>query len=157
MWVRVPALCPLVDYGFTASVENDLDEIAAGERSRVEWLRRFYFGAEDGQTRPAVDSQRISAQGGLKRLIADRLEHIDARGVNSIPLDGTGAPHWPVYLNTGAEQRELVGAGTTKDDRGQTGVADGARAGLAFDRHLLSHRESAHRLKSHRFVGADGQ
>jgi DNA topoisomerase-1 len=72
----------LVDYGFTASVENDLDDIANGERSRVDWLTRFYFGATDA---PA-DSQRISAQGGLKRLIESRLEEIDARGVNSIPL-----------------------------------------------------------------------
>jgi DNA topoisomerase-1 len=76
----------LVDYGFTASVENDLDDIANGERSRVDWLRRFYFGADD-----ATESHRISAQGGLKRLIESRLEEIDARGVNSIPLDGTGA------------------------------------------------------------------
>jgi DNA topoisomerase-1 len=78
----------LVDYGFTASVENDLDDIAAGERSRIEWLRRFYFGADDV---PAADSQRISAQGGLKRLIASRLEEIDARGVNSIKLRDTDA------------------------------------------------------------------
>ncbi|HJQ42435.1 MAG TPA: type I DNA topoisomerase [Jatrophihabitantaceae bacterium] len=77
----------LVDYGFTASVENDLDEIASGDRSRVEWLQRFYFGAQDGS---AADPERISAQGGLKRLIAERLEQIDARGVNSIPLADTG-------------------------------------------------------------------
>ncbi len=102
VWKKGPALVPswtafavigllesyfarLVDYGFTASVENDLDDIAAGELSRIDWLRRFYFGAEG-----AKDSQRISAQGGLKRLIADRLEQIDARGVNTIPLGDTG-------------------------------------------------------------------
>ncbi|HEY3091243.1 MAG TPA: type I DNA topoisomerase [Jatrophihabitantaceae bacterium] len=72
----------LVDYGFTASVENDLDSIADGELSRVEWLRRFYFGANGAVT----DPKRISAQGGLKRLIESRLSEIDARGVNSIPL-----------------------------------------------------------------------
>ena len=44
----------LVDYGFTASVENDLDDIANGERSRVDWLRRFYFGADDAPTRLAA-------------------------------------------------------------------------------------------------------
>ena len=55
----------LVDYGFTASVENDLDSIAGGTASRVEWLRRFYFGANGAVADPA----RISAQGGLKRLI----------------------------------------------------------------------------------------
>jgi DNA topoisomerase I len=102
VWKKGPALVPswtafavigllesyfsrLVDYGFTASVENDLDDIAAGELSRIDWLRRFYFGAED-----AKDTHRISAQGGLKRLIADRLEQIDARGVNTIPLGDTG-------------------------------------------------------------------
>ena len=71
----------LVDYGFTASVETDLDSIAAGEGSRVEWLRRFYFGSDD-----VDDAERISAQGGLKKVIESRLEEIDARGVNSIPL-----------------------------------------------------------------------
>jgi DNA topoisomerase I len=73
----------LVDYGFTASVENDLDSIAAGDMKRVQWLRRFYFGAEAGAN---LDPRRISAQGGLKRLIESRLAEIDARGVNSIPL-----------------------------------------------------------------------
>jgi DNA topoisomerase-1 len=72
----------LVDYGFTASVEDDLDGVANGERSRVDWLTGFYFGAADAP----VDSQRISAQGGLKRLIESRLEEIDAREVNSIPI-----------------------------------------------------------------------
>ncbi len=79
----------LVDYGFTASVENDLDSIAGGNTSRVDWLRRFYFGAGDSE-RGGDDtaSGRISSQGGLKKLIAERLEDIDARGVNSIQLFG---------------------------------------------------------------------
>jgi DNA topoisomerase-1 len=76
----------LVDYGFTASVENDLDSIAGGTTSRVDWLRRFYFGVADGER--TADEGRISAQGGLKKLIAERLEDIDARGVNSIQLFG---------------------------------------------------------------------
>ncbi len=76
----------LVDYGFTASVENDLDSIANGNTSRVGWLSDFYFGAEAGANGVHEDHERISAQGGLKQLIADRLEEIDARGVNSIPL-----------------------------------------------------------------------
>jgi len=77
----------LVDYGFTASVENDLDSIADGNTSRVDWLRRFYFGSSEAERRDG-DGARISAQGGLKKLIAERLEEIDARGVNSIPLFG---------------------------------------------------------------------
>ena len=105
VWKKGPALVPtwtafavvglleayftrLVDYGFTASVENDLDDIANGERSRVDWLRRFYFGAENPDA--VEDKERISAQGGLKRLIESRLEEIDARGVNSIPVGNDG-------------------------------------------------------------------
>jgi DNA topoisomerase-1 len=85
----------LVDYGFTASVENDLDSIAAGDMKRVQWLRRFYFGAEAGAN---LDPRRISAQGGLKRLIDSRLAEIDARGVNSIPL---GQEHGDVVVRVG--------------------------------------------------------
>ena len=60
----------LVDYGFTASMEDDLDRIAAGEEERVRWLRRFYFG-DDGE--------------GLHKLVSD-LGAIDAREINSIEL-----------------------------------------------------------------------
>ena len=97
----------LVDYGFTAAVEDDLDDIANGERSRIDWLRAFYFGdALPGDAQG--ESERISAQGGLKRLIASRLEEIDARGVNSIPLDGTGVVvrvgRYGPYLQRGADE-----------------------------------------------------
>ncbi len=64
----------LVDYDFTARMEEALDEIAVGEASRVPWLRRFYFGA-DGEE-------------GLKELVSD-LSDIDARAVSSFPLAGT--------------------------------------------------------------------
>jgi DNA topoisomerase I len=98
----------LVDYGFTASVEDDLDDIANGERSRVEWLTGFYFGAPEGV---ATDPQRISAQGGLKRLIESRLEEIDARGVNSIPI-GEGVVvrvgRYGPYLQRGEEERASI-------------------------------------------------
>ena len=36
----------LVDYDFTARMEDDLDRIAAGEEQRVDWLTRFYCGDE---------------------------------------------------------------------------------------------------------------
>ncbi|SDJ48905.1 DNA topoisomerase I [Frankineae bacterium MT45] len=106
----------LVDYDFTASVETDLDSIADGEASRIDWLRGFYFG--DGTTAPAANGSdpdpvsdgagRISAQGGLKQLISDRLEQIDARGVNSIPLAGTDVVvrvgRYGPYLQKGAAE-----------------------------------------------------
>ena len=34
----------LVDYDFTASLEEELDEIAGGTLQRVDWLTEFYFG-----------------------------------------------------------------------------------------------------------------
>jgi DNA topoisomerase I len=64
----------LVDYDFTARMEEALDEIARGEAARVPWLRRFYFGT-DGEE-------------GLKQLVSD-LTDIDAREVSSFPLAGT--------------------------------------------------------------------
>ena len=36
----------LVDYAFTAQVEEDLDSIARNERQKQDWLHDFYFGAE---------------------------------------------------------------------------------------------------------------
>ncbi len=41
----------LVDYGFTAAMEDDLDGIAAGDEQRTAWLRRFYFGDEPAMRR----------------------------------------------------------------------------------------------------------
>ena len=64
----------LVDYEFTAQMEEALDEIARGEASRVPWLRRFYFGSPGEE--------------GLKELVSD-LSDIDARAVSSFPLSGT--------------------------------------------------------------------
>jgi DNA topoisomerase-1 len=70
----------LVDYAFTATMENELDDIAGGEAAAVDFLRSFYFGGELGK----VGS--VSRSGGLKRMVTEQLSDIDARGVNSIPL-----------------------------------------------------------------------
>lgn len=64
----------LVDYDFTAAMEQDLDLIAAGEKERAAWLHHFYFGDASA----ADDS-------GLRGLVAD-LGDIDARDVNSIDI-----------------------------------------------------------------------
>jgi DNA topoisomerase I len=69
----------LVDYDFTAGMENELDEVAAGDGSAVNFLRAFYFGGQGEQG-------TVAASGGLKRLVEEELGRIDARGVNSIPL-----------------------------------------------------------------------
>ncbi len=68
----------LVDYEFTARMEDALDEIARGEAERVPWLRRFYFGTDDAEQ---VDP-------GLKALVSD-IGDIDARDVSSFPLAGS--------------------------------------------------------------------
>jgi len=81
----------LVDYAFTAQMEDALDEIARGEAERVPWLRRFYFGDEDnGNGAPAAAAGHRSDDPGLglKALVSD-ITDIDARDVSSFPLAGT--------------------------------------------------------------------
>ena len=70
----------LVDYEFTARMEDVLDEISRGEAERVPWLRRFYFG--DG------DASGANQSPGLKSLVGD-ISDIDARDVSSFPLAGS--------------------------------------------------------------------
>jgi DNA topoisomerase I len=70
----------LVDYSFTAAMEDELDDIAAGEGAAVDFLTAFYFGGADGP------DGSIARSGGLKKLVTDNLGEIDARSVNSIPL-----------------------------------------------------------------------
>jgi len=61
----------LIDYDFTAALEDDLDAIARGEQKRVEWLKSFYYGSEK--------------QVGLRQVV-DNLGEIDARALNSTPI-----------------------------------------------------------------------
>ncbi|MEO5577151.1 MAG: type I DNA topoisomerase, partial [Gaiellaceae bacterium] len=86
----------LVDYSFTAQMEDDLDRIAAGEQERVDWLRQFYFGGGDGGE-------------GLHALVSD-LSEIDARAVNSLPL-GDGivlrVGRYGPYVERGAERASV--------------------------------------------------
>jgi DNA topoisomerase I len=70
----------LVDYDFTAAMEDELDAIASGNEQRTNWLNNFYFGGDHG----VADS--VARSGGLKKLVGVNLEGIDAREVNSIKL-----------------------------------------------------------------------
>ncbi|MFJ5827768.1 type I DNA topoisomerase [Streptomyces sp. NPDC093089] len=78
----------LVDYDFTARMEDDLDRIARGEAQSVPWLKRFYFGEGDGTGQGAAadagngDGDHL---GGLKELVTD-LGAIDAREISSFPV-----------------------------------------------------------------------
>ncbi|MGW7606532.1 type I DNA topoisomerase [Streptomyces sp. NPDC054766] len=75
----------LVDYDFTAKMEDDLDRIARGEAQAVPWLRRFYFG--EGEATGAAEAGNGDGDhlGGLKELVTD-LGAIDAREVSSFPV-----------------------------------------------------------------------
>jgi DNA topoisomerase-1 len=61
----------LVEYDFTAEMEDDLDRIAGGEANRLDWLTSFYFGS---------DKHR-----GLRQVI-DNLGEIDPRVINSVTI-----------------------------------------------------------------------
>jgi DNA topoisomerase-1 len=87
----------LVDFDFTARMEDDLDRIAAGDEERVAWLTRFYFG--DG------------GDPGLHHLVTDHLDEIDARAVNSISIPGSEAVvrvgRYGPYLERGEDRASL--------------------------------------------------
>ena len=89
----------LVDYDFTASLEDDLDQIANGDADRTRWLSEFYFG-DDGHLDDDAAAHAIARLGGLKKLVGVNLEGIDARKVNSIKIldDLEGRP---VYVRVG--------------------------------------------------------
>ena len=80
----------LVDYDFTASTEEDLDAISRGDRQKAQWLTRFYFGKTEDQDIPAITAEAggdaNDALLGLKRLVEENLDHIDAAEINTFPL-----------------------------------------------------------------------
>ena len=73
----------LVDYNFTASMEDGLDEIASGNADMKQWLSRFYFGGDDLV--------------GLKTLTGD-LGEIDARDNSTFAV---GDPSLGINLRVG--------------------------------------------------------
>jgi len=87
----------LVDFDFTARMEDDLDRIAAGDQARDEWLQRFYFGH--------------GSDPGLHHLVTEHLDEIDARAVNSIAIPGSEAVvrvgRYGPYLEHGERRASL--------------------------------------------------
>jgi DNA topoisomerase-1 len=87
----------LVDYEFTARMEDDLDRIASGDEERVAWLTRFYKGDGD--------------EPGLHKLVTEHLDEIDARAVNSISIPGSDivvrVGRYGPYLERGDERASL--------------------------------------------------
>ena len=71
----------LVDYGFTASMEDDLDAIASGTAQSADWLTRFYFGDETARRRGRPARAEGAGRGPARRdrcprgqLAADRCD-----------------------------------------------------------------------------------
>lgn len=87
----------LVDYDFTASLEEYLDAVARGENDRLNVLKKFYFGDQD--------AEHIFP--GLAKLVG-AYGDIDARAMASIPIEGSDAiirvGKYGPYLERGAEE-----------------------------------------------------
>ncbi|MGP8204737.1 MAG: type I DNA topoisomerase [Acidimicrobiales bacterium] len=126
----------LVDYGFTAQMEEDLDGIARGDGEPLPWLTRFYFGL------PGAKGE----DEGLKQMVAERLAEIDARAVNSIPV---GDPSSGVVVRVGR-----FGPYVQEDERRASLPEDLAPDELTVERaHQLLDAPTAER--SDRELGAD--
>ncbi|MEZ5298872.1 MAG: topoisomerase C-terminal repeat-containing protein [Ilumatobacteraceae bacterium] len=70
-------------------MDADLDEIASGEQQKDEWLRRFYFGEDSlgGSDNGDADADHDGdALIGLKRLVEENLDKIDAAEINTFRL-----------------------------------------------------------------------
>jgi DNA topoisomerase-1 len=124
----------LVDYDFTARLEDDLDKIAAGDEERVEWLQRFYFG--DGDP-------------GLRSLVTDQLEGIDAREVNSIPIPRSDivvrVGRYGPYVERG-EERASVPDDIAPDELTAERAEELLATPTGAERSLGTHSETGHEL-----------
>jgi DNA topoisomerase-1 len=117
VWKKGPALVPtftafatvrllesqfadLVDYAFTARMEDDLDRISNGEQETVPYLRDFYFG----------DGHR-----GLVDLVARSLAEADPREINAIPL-GEGDEALVVRVGRYGPYLQVEGAAVSLPD-----------------------------------------
>jgi DNA topoisomerase-1 len=111
----------LVDYDFTAAMEDELDRIASGEQQRTQWLTGFYFGGDVGA------EGSVGRSGGLKKLVGSGVDTIDAREINSIPLfaDATGRT---IVVRVGR-----YGPYLERDGEGDDGAENPQRANLPED------------------------
>jgi DNA topoisomerase-1 len=117
----------LVDYEFTASMEEDLDRVAAGDVSRVDWLRRFYFGDE------------ASTSEGLKQLVDD-LGEIDAKEISTIQIGdgivvrvGRYGPYVEEVVPAGVDPATGEVTGEITDDGAAAAAATPRRATITDD------------------------
>ena len=79
----------LVDYQFTAEMEDELDAISRGEMNHLEYLKRFYLG---------------NAHPGLKKQLSNKVSEIDARDVCRLLIgkpEGTGENAAEIFVRVG--------------------------------------------------------
>ena len=102
----------LVDYSFTADMEDALDEISTGNRDRTSYLKAFYYGdpsahtGSDGQTKTSDDFPfPATFADGLKTLIQNKKDEINAREISQFRIDDPNDPDAsvtePIYLRVG--------------------------------------------------------
>ncbi len=88
----------LVDYQFTAEMENQLDDIADGRVDLEPWLRKFYFGDPEASTE--------LARRGLEHMTHEQHD-FDFAAINSIEL-GIADDGLPVSVRSGRYGPYLV-------------------------------------------------
>ncbi|MGI5211596.1 type I DNA topoisomerase [Plantactinospora sp. CA-290183] len=126
----------LVDYNFTAAMENELDEIAGGDHAAVDFLTSFYFGSD------VAGDDSVARSGGLKKMVTENLSEIDARSVNSIPLflDEEGREvvvrvgRYGPYLQRGLPGAEPNGQSRDAAEQGAEGEGGAEEGGNTGDR-----------------------
>ena len=100
----------LVDYGFTADMEDALDDISTGTLDKNKYLHSFYFGdsnattSADGETTPSEEFPFPATFAlGLKTLINNKKDEIDARAISRFPITaGSSDPvDPPIFLRVG--------------------------------------------------------
>ena len=101
----------LVDYAFTAKMEDDLDLVSSGDKKSRPWLSQFFFGdagprpiekheARPEGARPGPSTPAPLDKVGLHAKIGDGVADIDPRGICAIPIGAT-ADGDPVVARVG--------------------------------------------------------
>ncbi|MDZ4783977.1 MAG: type I DNA topoisomerase [Planctomycetia bacterium] len=120
----------LVDYQFTAQMEEDLDAISRGEAAHLDYLKSFYFG---------------NGRPGLRQQLATKIEEIDPREASRISLgrpDRPGAEGDEIFVRIGrygpfleqGERRSPIPDGTPPDELTQEKALELlAQAGVALE------------------------
>jgi DNA topoisomerase-1 len=91
----------LVDYQFTADMEDYLDQISRNEKENLTYLQEFYFGDD-------VNEQDAAPGGiGLKPLISQKVTEIDPRNACSYSLESSDQER----LASGGQDKVVVRIG----------------------------------------------